>query len=108
MKDKLFNMKRLQMFKRISHRAGLASFNTRKLISDTHKATISGIYNAILTHFPGVTEEDLKLHLKNCQGVKFSNFTSVTSNPNPQSGESASTANQVKSRANSQNRSKTA
>ena len=79
------------MFKRISHRAGLASFSTRKAISDKHKETITEIYNSIVTHFPDVLDEDLRVHLKNCQGVKFSNFAPViNNNPNPQSGEPSS------------------
>lgn len=37
LQEKLNGLKRLQMFKRISHRAGLASFDTRKQISQNHK-----------------------------------------------------------------------
>lgn len=45
--EKLYSMRRLQVFKRISHRAGLASYNTNKKIRDNHKQLVTDIYLAI-------------------------------------------------------------
>ena len=61
--DKLHQMKRLQMFKRISHRAGLAEYNTLKNINLNHKKTVSTIYRAIRSCFPEIDEDEIVTHI---------------------------------------------
>ena len=45
-----------------------------KEISTKHKQTIIAIYKAIRESFPDISEEEISIHLKNCQGLKFVNF----------------------------------
>lgn len=85
--EKLYGMRRLQVFKRISHRAGLASFNTRKTIQGNHKKLVTDMYYAIQEHFPEMSDLDVQTHLENCQGIKFSNISQLA---NPQAGDDLS------------------
>jgi len=45
--ENLNRIKRLQMFKRISQRAGLASYTTLQEISMAHKSIVTNLYNSI-------------------------------------------------------------
>jgi hypothetical protein len=91
--EKLYSMRRLQVFKRISHRAGLASYNTSKKIRENHKQLITDIYLQIQQHFPEVKAPEIQKFLKNCQGIKFSKFDQLA---NPQSGDDMSNNNPQK------------
>lgn len=59
---------------------------------------MTDIYLAIQEHFPEVKTVDIQNYLKNCQGIKFSNFDSLE---NPQSGDNLSQQAQKSSKTQS-------
>jgi len=62
------------MFKRISHRAGLATFEMLKNINTLHTKICKDIFKGILEI--SNSEDKAVSHLSNCQGIKFKSFVS--------------------------------
>ena len=51
------------MFKRISHRAGLAEYQTLKNINTNHKKIVTSIYRSIKTSYPEIDEDEIATHI---------------------------------------------